>query len=103
MRSETSILTISDGDVNGKVGKSTVNFGLQVKNGKGNGSKQFRKKLLPIFIYFDALADGEGGGCSEVEGGSFSTVSHGHTLQAVPEDSKVVSRCFGGSLKTKNK
>lgn len=51
--------------------------------------------ILPIFIYFDALGEGDGGGCSV--GGSFSIVSHGQTLQAVPDDSKVVSSCFGGS------
>lgn len=30
IRSETSVLMISDGDVNGTVGKSTVNLGLQM-------------------------------------------------------------------------
>lgn len=30
MRSETSVFMISDGDVNGTVGKSTVNLGLQM-------------------------------------------------------------------------
>lgn len=53
------------------------------------------------FIYFDALGEGDGGGCSV--GGSSSIVSHGQTLQAVPDDSKVVSRCFGGSLDWKCK
>lgn len=32
MRSETSVFIISDDDVNGIDGKSTVNFGLQIKN-----------------------------------------------------------------------
>lgn len=32
MRSETSVLMISDDDVNGIDGKSTVNFGLQIEN-----------------------------------------------------------------------
>lgn len=50
-----------------------------------------------MVIYFDALADGDGEGGGSV-GGSFSIVSHGHTLQAVPDDSKVVSSCFVGSL-----
>jgi hypothetical protein len=40
--------------------------------------------------------DGEGGGWDA--GGSFSMVSQGHTLQAVPEASNVVSSCFVGSL-----
>lgn len=55
---------------------------------------------MPIVIYFDALAEGEGGGCSA--GGSFSIVSHGHTLHAVAAVSKVVSSCFVGSLKSQN-
>lgn len=42
MRSETSVFTISDGDVNGTVGKSTVSFGLENENGK---AKQFRKEI----------------------------------------------------------
>lgn len=54
---------------------------------------------MPIVIYFDALGDGEGGGS---DGGSFSIVSHGQTLHAVPDDSKVVSRCFVGSLSVRN-
>lgn len=37
MRSETSVFMISDDDdVNGIDGKSTVNFGLQIKNLKTN-------------------------------------------------------------------
>lgn len=55
--------------------------------------------FLPIFIYFNAPADGDGGGCSE--GGSLSIVSHGQTLQAVPGASRVVSSCFVGSLQGK--
>lgn len=46
MRSETSVLTISDGDVNGI---STVNFGLEIENMKGKKkTKQFWKRFLPI-------------------------------------------------------
>lgn len=86
---------ISDDVVNGVVGISTVSFGLRSENGKGYLSN-FENNAVPIFIYFDALTDGDGGGCSV--GGSFSIVSHGQTLQAVPEVSKVVSSCFVGSL-----
>lgn len=94
MRSETSVFMISDGDVNGTVGKSTVNLGLQmVKEFLSN----FELIVLANFIYFDALADDDGEGGGSV-GGSFSMVSHGHTAHAVPDDSKVVSSCFVGSL-----
>ena len=34
IRSETSVFTISDDDVNGTVGKSTLSFGLQNENSK---------------------------------------------------------------------
>jgi hypothetical protein len=100
MRSETSVLMISDeGVVNGMDGKSTVSFGLQIKNGKGKVLSNFENNVRPIVIYFDALTEGEGGGCSA--GGSFSIVSHGQTtLHAVGPDSKVVSSCFVGSLKS---
>lgn len=84
---------ISDGDVYGAVDKSTVNFGLQIENGKGYLSNF--ENVVPIVIYFDALAAGDGGGCSV---GNSSIVSHGHTLQAVPDVSNVVSSCFVGSL-----
>lgn len=46
MRSETSILTISDeGVVNGMDGKSTVSFGLQIKNGKGKMLSNFENNV----------------------------------------------------------
>lgn len=100
IRSETSVFMISDeGVVNGMDGKSTVSFGLQIKNGKGKKLlSNFENNLRPIVIYFDALTEGEGGGCSA--GGSFSIVSHGQTLHAVGPASKVVSSCFVGSLKS---
>jgi hypothetical protein len=101
IRSETSVLIISDeGVVNGMDGKSTVSFGLQIKNGKRKKEllSNFENNFRPIFIYFDALTEGEGGGCSA--GGSFSIVSQGQTLHAVAPASKVVSSCFVGSLQS---
>lgn len=47
--SETSIFTISDGDANGIDGKSIVNFGLQIENGKGylsNFERVFANRYL---------------------------------------------------------
>jgi hypothetical protein len=85
-----------DDDADGVDGILTVSFGLQIENGKGILSN-FENICWPIIIYFDALAmEGEGGGCGV--GGSFSTVSQGQTLQAVPDVSNVVSSCFVGSL-----
>jgi hypothetical protein len=64
MRSETSVLMISDDeddDVNGIDDKSTVNFGLQ--SGKFKLIAISKLTMEPIFIYFETLADaGDGGG-----------------------------------------
>lgn len=81
---------ISDDDVNGK---STVNFGLQIEK-LTNWNFEINK-FANFFIYFDVLADGDGGGCGA---GSVSIISHGQTLHVVA-DSNVVSNCFVGSLK----
>lgn len=81
-----------DDDVNGIDGKSTVNFGLQIKNLKTNCN--FEINIWANFIYFDvfAVVAGEGGGWRCV--GSLSIVSQGHTWHV----SRVVSSCFVGSL-----